>query len=65
MTTEYTDKLDQMLKSARHLKLFKCNFRQIFPKPMTNEVESIIETIHMEDVYMKVNNTLLNRCDQL
>ena len=50
VTAEYTDRLDQMLKSTRHLKLFKCNFRQIFPKPMTNEVENIIETVHMEDV---------------
>lgn len=32
---------------------------------MTNEVENIIETIHMEDVEMKVNNTLMKRCDHL
>ena len=37
VNTEYTDKVDSMLKSTRALRMYKSNFRQIFPRPMTND----------------------------
>ena len=45
LTTEYTDKIDSLLKSARNLKVFRSSFRQIFPKAMLNDTTNEIESI--------------------
>ncbi len=50
--------MDSFLKSTKTLRLYRSNFRQIFPKEMTNETRNIIETIYLEDVSFLVKNTL-------
>lgn len=58
VTTEYTDRLDSLLKSTRVLRLGKCHFRQIFPKEMTNETSNEVEVLQMEEVDFRVSNSL-------
>ena len=50
--------MDSFLKSTKTLRLYRSNFRQIFPKEMTNQTRNIIETIYLEDVSFLVKNTL-------
>lgn len=64
VTAEYTDRIDSVLKSTRNLKLYKCQFRQIFPKDMVNETPNEIESLQMEEVDLRVKNTLFS-CDKL
>jgi hypothetical protein len=64
VTTEYTDRLDSLMKGARSVRLCKSTFRQIFPKEMTNEAENEIELLQMEEVDFRVKNTIF-RGDRL
>ena len=65
ITTEYTDRLDSVLKQARSLRIYKSQFRQIFPKPMINETRNEIETLAFEEVDFRVKNTILLTADRL
>jgi hypothetical protein len=65
ITTEYTDRLESVLKQARSLRIYKSQFRQIFPKPMINETRNEIESLAFEEVDFRVKNTILLTADRL
>lgn len=65
LSCEYSDKMDSLFKQTRSLRIFKSSFRQIFPRPMTNETRNEIEVLQLEDVDFKVQNTLFKACDRL
>ena len=45
ISTEYTNNMDSFMKSTKNLIIYKSSFRQIFPKPMTNDTENCIESL--------------------
>lgn len=56
---EHSDRVDSFLKSTRALRVYRSHFRQIFPKPMTNDTENSIEVLQLEDVDFRVQNSVL------
>ncbi len=66
VTAEYSDKMDSMLMSSRSLRMFRCCFRQIFPKPITNDTVSEIELLQLEEVDMSgVKGNQVFKADRL